>query len=441
MITKLLSRREIIAGSAAMLVSEAIAKPAEHWPSISIKPALVAELNERFAGRWGNFHDESYPLYLQEYTPKGDYLNWGAIRDFRNDSETLLTDGGLPKVIDPLYPEPFWNPVTLSHFALMHYGRFLRGRSESRVPFFRAVDKLIELQLPNGGFPYPGRPYRKLKLADGWISGMAQGNAMSVFYRAWSIEPNLRYLKAGELAFASLMTPTRKGGPATTLADLDPSLSSYPFLAEWPTDPIDYTLNGYMFALLGLYDWSYVSRKASVAFERNIETLVRLLPFHDVDGFSTYDLSHIILKLPPYVASPYLGIHVYLLHALHSITGVATLKRYQRRWTAKIDEMNKPLRITDILSDVPSPQPVGTTITFRLQSAGGSGGQKLYQFGVRHGTEWTFPQPFSPDNTFTWTPKETDTYYIGFYAKNVESSQEFDNFRNQAFTIRERLAP
>ena len=38
-------------------------------------------------------------------------------------------------------------------------------------------------------------------------------------------------------------------------------------------------------------------------------------------------------------------------------------------------------------SDLPSPQPAGTTITFRLQSAGGSGGQKLYQFAVRRGSE------------------------------------------------------
>ena len=242
--------------------------------------------------------------------------------------------------MDPLYPEPYWNPVILSHFALVHHGRFLRGRTESRAPFFRAADKLIELQLPNGGFPYPARPYRKLKLAEGWISGMAQGNAMSVFYRAMLMSDDPRYKRAGELAFASLMTPTSEGGPATSLADLDPSLSAYLFLAEWPTDPIDYTLNGYMFAMLGLFDWSHVSEKASAAFKLHMETLEPLLPYHDVDGFSTYDLSHIIFGLGPYIAPPYLGIHVYLLHALASVTNSAVLKQYEMKWAAKIDEMN-----------------------------------------------------------------------------------------------------
>jgi hypothetical protein len=191
-----------------------------------------------------------------------------------------------------------------------------------------------------------------------------------------------------------------------------------------------------MFALLGLYDWSHVSQEASVAFKRNMKTLERLLPYHDVDGFSTYDLSHIVLKLDPYVAAtPYLGIHVFLLYALHSITGSATLKRYERRWTAKIDELNKPLRITVISSVPSSPQPAGNTITFRLQAEGGSGGQKLYRFGVKKGTEWTFPQPFSPADTFVWTPNEADSYYIGFYAKNADSSREYDNFRYQPFKI------
>ena len=202
-----------------MLVSHATAKTAEHWPSISIKPETVAELNDRFNGSSGIFHDETYPRYLQDYKSSGDYLNWGTNQDFQAADETVLTDSGLPKAMDPLYPEPYWNPVILSHFALVHHGRFLRGRTESRAPFFRAADKLIELQLPNGGFPYPARPYRKLKLAEGWISGMAQGNAMSVFYRAMLMSDDPRYKRAGELAFASLMTPTSEGGPATSLAD------------------------------------------------------------------------------------------------------------------------------------------------------------------------------------------------------------------------------
>jgi hypothetical protein len=258
---------------------------------------------------------------------------------------------------------------------------------------------------------------------------------MSVFYRATLLSSDPRYRQAGELAFASLMTPTGKGGPATTLADFHPSLSAHPFLAEYPTDPIDYTLNGHMFALLGLYDWSKLSAKADAEFKRNIETLERLLPYHDIDGFSTYDLSHIVLKLDPYVAGHYQGIHVYLLHALASVTNSSTLKRYELKWTKKIDDMNRPVRITIISSDAQSPRPAGTSIKFELTSKGGKGGAKLYQFAIRQGGVWTVAQPFSPDNSFTWTPATPDDYIVGFYAKEVGSEAEFDNFRYQAFTI------
>ena len=96
--------------------------------------------------------------------------------------------------------------------------------------------------------------------------------------------------------------------------------------------------------MLGLFDWSHVSEKASAAFKLHMETLEPLLPYHDVDGFSTYDLSHIIFGLGPYIAPPYLGIHVYLLHALASVTNSAVLKQYEMKWAAKIDEMNKPAK-------------------------------------------------------------------------------------------------
>lgn len=423
-----ISRRELLIGSAAAIAFPAAAA-GENWPPVEIKPEWVRELNERFAGTSGMFHDTTYKLYLQDYKSAGDYLNWGAVRVFQNDSEVVITETGLPMVKDSPSSEPYWNAVTLSHYALHRHGR------GDRPNFFKAVDKLIDLQKPNGGFPYPARSYRDLLLPEGWISAMAQGNAMSAFYRATLISDDPRYKRAGELAFASLMTTTDKGGPATTLAHLDPSLSAYPFLAEYPTDPIDYTLNGYMFALLGLYDWSHHSKEAASAFARNIETLERLLPYHDIDGFSTYDLSHLVLKVYPYVHEFYEGTHVYLLHALASVTGSATLTRYEQRWTAKIDEMNRPLRITSISSNIASPQPVGAAITFRLTSAGGNGGKTLYQFAVRDELDWTTPQPFSDRDTFVWTPKKPGKYYIGFYAKEVASKAEYDNFRNWPFTI------
>jgi hypothetical protein len=278
-----ISRRALLIGSAAAIAFLAVAV-GENWPPIHIKPEWVTELNDRFAGPSGNFHDTSYKEYLQDYKSAGDYLNWGAVRVFRNDGEVVITETGLPMVKDSPSSEPYWNAVTLSHYALHCHGR------GDRPNFFKAVDKLIDLQKPNGDFPYPARPYRNVLLPEGWVSAMAQGNALSAFYRATLISDDPRYKRAGELAFASLMTPTDKGGPATTLADLHPSLSAYPFLAEYPTHPIEYTLNGYMFALLGVYDWSHHSKEAANAFVRNIETLERLLPYHDIDGFSTYDL-------------------------------------------------------------------------------------------------------------------------------------------------------
>jgi hypothetical protein len=269
---------------------------------------------------------------------------------------------------------------------------------------------------------------------------MAQGNVLSVFARALQLRDDPKYKEAGELAFANLMTLVKDGGARTSMADLDPSLEKYVFFPEYPNTPIDYTLNGYMFTLLGVYDWSTVDSKskkqASVAFHDGMKTLNKILPYYDVDGFSTYDLGHIILNLPPYVAPSYLGIHVYLLHALDSISSSDTLKIYEKKWSAKIDEMNKPLRFTKINIKQPSPQQANTKIEINVEAEGGTNGSKTYKLDVKHDGVWKTVSGFSKDSTIYWLPDKPGEYTLGFFAKNDDSPDEYDNFRYQVFNVK-----
>ena len=268
---------------------------------------------------------------------------------------------------------------------------------------------------------------------------MAQGNALSVFARAVQIKRDPRYIRAGELAFATFMTPVDKGGALTSMADLDPSLSGYVFFPEYPNKPIDYTLNGYMFALLGVYDWSHVQstyqNQAKVLFRAGMKTLELILPYYDVAGFSTYDLAHLVLDLPPYVTPDYLGIHVYLLHALNSVAPNNILAGYKQKWAAKIDAMNKLLKFTIIKTDFQSPQPVGKVITIKLDSEGGDGTPKLYKYVLKHKGEWATLATYSEANSFIWTPREPGEYILGFFVKNKGSKKEWDNFRHQTFVV------
>lgn len=410
---------------------------AESWPSYVATPQVLSELSDRFDGTSGRFHDPSYVSFLQEYKPFGDYLNWGVWRRFTNDGEVVIHASGLPQVRDG--DKLYWNTVTLSHFGLTMYGRLIAGDEAARAPFFTAVDKLLELQAPNGAFPYPSRQHRQTTLPDGWVSAMAQGNALSVFARALQLKNDPRYRRAGELTFANLMTPVGEGGARTTMAALDPSLGRYIFFPEYPGNPIDYTLNGYMYALLGVYDWSHSESTSQVqaaqAFKDGMRTLDKILPLHDVEGYSTYDLAHLVLKIPPYVAPDYLGIHVHLLHALNSVSPSATLQTYERKWAAKIDSMNALLKFTTIRVDDQSAK-VGQPVNIQLDSAGGQGGTKLYSLSVKFNNEWTRVLPYAPSSRMTWTPQQPGTYDLGFFVKDQASPRDWDNFRYQTVVVR-----
>ncbi|WP_083242024.1 MULTISPECIES: D-glucuronyl C5-epimerase family protein [Pseudomonas] len=408
------------------------------WPKPNVSREDALELEERYNGTSGVFHDGSYISYFQNYTSDGDYLNYGKWKDYHNDGLIFMHESGLPQVINGT--SLYWNAVTLSHYALMMHGRYLRGDAESLGKFYQAADKLVELQTSNGAFPYPPMPHRHNSLPDGWVSAMAQGNALSVFARALKLSGEEKYRVAGDLSYQNLMTSVKDGGSLSDMGDLDPSLKDFIFFPEYPNTPVDYTLNGYMFTLLGIYDWSKsqskLSSEAADTYEKGLNTLINILPLYDVDGFSTYDLAHIVLKTKPYVAPEYLGIHVHLLHAINSISPTETTEHYEKVWRKKIDEMNSNLRITSMSLSSSSPQPLGSTVNIKLNSSGGDAGDDtLYRVYVKYNGEWSALSEFVNSKEFIWTPKNKGDYILGFYAKSPNSSREWDSFRYQPFTV------
>ncbi|ANF26048.1 hypothetical protein PS273GM_13280 [Stutzerimonas stutzeri] len=239
-----------------------------------------------------------------------------------------------------------YNPVMLAQCGLSAYGKWLKSKEGKDLAIAVAYgEKLIETQDKRGAFPndYQHRYYvTKQMMPAGWTSAMAQGQALSLFARLFAGTGDQKFIAAGKLALNYLLTPTYKGGVRTTMASLDPSLKGYVFFEEVVTEPNDnYILNGYMFALLGLYDWSKVpspnaadQKLSAHFFKEGIQTLEKILPYYEVDGLSVYDLTHYTFnnRKNILVTASYTGVHVYLLHALHSVTGSSILKDYEDNW-------------------------------------------------------------------------------------------------------------
>jgi hypothetical protein len=284
-----------------------------------------------------------YTRSFQEYTATGDYLNYSKVKGFQK-SRVKLDENGIPLVL--YFNQYQYNPVTIAQYGLYQYGHSLSGDQEAYKSFIKIANYLVNMQDKQGAlrynFYYPSK-HLGVNYNPGWVSAMAQGQTLSVFARAYHLTGDTKYLLAGKQNLRFLLTPKEKGGVLTTLKDINPNWKKHIFLEEYVTTPNNYTLNGYMFTLLGLYDWSqiatneYGKKDALAYFNSGIQSLKLLLPKYDIGGFTAYDLYHITKKKPPHLLPSYHAVHIYELHALYSITKDPVLKSYEKKWASYVD--------------------------------------------------------------------------------------------------------
>lgn len=314
----------------------------EVWPTFPVPPGTQERMEKRAEERLKapvKFEDR-----LKRHTAFGDYLNYGVSKCKENEKSRKDEAGVMRK---DMGGEFHYHPVLAAQCGLMAYGGYLRnGVDEGETVLY--ADNLISLQTEDGAYRYPfayNYYLTKKDLPAGWTSAMAQGQAMSLMARAFIKTGDRKYIDSGTRALDYLLTPVDQGGVMTTLSDLHPSLSRYVFFEEYVSEPANYTLNGYMFTLLGLYDWSQidpaVDAKQDIAaqyFAKGMETLVKILPYYDMGELTAYDLGYITFApVVPNMPNRYHGVHIYLLHALHSVTQDARLKSFEAKWAGYLD--------------------------------------------------------------------------------------------------------
>lgn len=173
--------------------------------------------------------------------------------------------------------------------------------------------------------------------APGWVSGMAQGHALSVYARAYHLTNDIKWVNAGDKCMEFMITPVEKGGVMDTLYAIDSSLSQYIIFEEYLSTPATYTLNGFQYAILGLYDWSQIKSDtkciAQSYFDKSIETCKIILQFYDLDGFTAYDLGYMTHKLGfPHIGVRYHKVHTALCYVLWQLTGDKVFEDYFHKW-------------------------------------------------------------------------------------------------------------
>lgn len=164
-----------------------------------------------------------------------------------------------------------------------------------------------------------------------WISAMTQGEAVSLFLRAAPDDSSPQELFS---AAARAVMPLLDPSPVVT------QTQEGPVLEEYPTNPPSHVLNGWIFGLWGLYDFSImgaagfvstdVAKRVSSAFDDGVSALASWLPRYDARGWSRYDLfPHPIV----HVASPfYHRLHIEQLLATNQLAPDPRLEDMAARW-------------------------------------------------------------------------------------------------------------
>jgi len=230
----------------------------------------------------------------------------------------------------------FQFPILITQKALGHWDRWLIKKDDKdKRQFLILCNWLLEHQDESGGWDtwqaYLGLQYSK-------YSAMTQGQALSVVSRALKLTDDSRFRQAAEKAFNLFLIGAEEGGVTYFEGDAvfleeAPSQSAYP--EACPSGrPRNTVLNGWVFALFGLYDYHLVVDQAKVRdiFERSIDTLAQHLAGYDSGYWSYYDSQkHISSHF-------YHSLHISQLEALSLISENPVFEKYHQRWTSFEDK-------------------------------------------------------------------------------------------------------
>jgi hypothetical protein len=228
------------------------------------------------------------------------------------------------------------NPIAIAQYGLARFNRWSNARApEDRAAWTGAADWLTRELRPNGDglrvwmhdFDWP---YRQLLRAP-WYSGLAQGNGVSLLVRAAKATGDAAYADAAHAAFESLLRPVSGGGVLVTDACRDV------WIEEYLVDPPSHILNGFIWALWGVYDYAHWSGRpeASQLWTKCVGTLQRRLDEFDTGWWSLYEARDGSREM---LASRYYHtLHITQLQVMHRLTGIDLFADTAARFQSYLD--------------------------------------------------------------------------------------------------------
>ncbi len=209
-----------------------------------------------------------------------------------------------------------YHPTTITHYALAHWNLYLTTLEESHLhTFLKQAQWLVEHEviIDEGmsgwplSFSHPDVPTN-----GSWLSALTQGCGISVLVRAYKLTEDARYLEVAHRVIGTFKRDILDGGVST------PVDGEGVFFEEVAVYPAAHMLSGFMFALLGLYDYVMVTDNTEVSeiIRHALATMHWLLVEFDTGFWLRNDLLGRQLA-----SSAQLTLHIELLSTLATCSG------------------------------------------------------------------------------------------------------------------------
>ncbi len=243
--------------------------------------------------------------------------------------------------IDVTDKEFVYFPISIGQMGLAIFHTWLETQSEAdKVRFLKFADWfyenahsspalgarwLTDVALPQYKNPGP------------WQSAFSQGRGISILLRAYQISGSQAYADMARRALIPFTIPVMEGG-----------VTSYtewgPFYEEYTSSEPTLVLNGFIFALCGLHEFTRVFPADTLAhklFDEGVQTLENILPQYDLGFWSRYNLctAEWHPAIDPATIS-YQRLHVTQLKMLYTLTGHEVFSEFSERFQKQITSLN-----------------------------------------------------------------------------------------------------
>lgn len=247
-------------------------------------------------------------------------------------------DAGIPVLDYRGAIGPQYNPIAIAQYGLGCWNRWCAQGDRLALDHANRAGEWLaaHLELNRQGkrvwlHHFDWEYFQRLKAP--WQSGLAQGQGISLLLRL-ADSPEIGkpgYREAAEAAFDALAAPIAEGGCLLTDAAGDV------WLEEYLTDPPTHILNGFLWALWGVWDLMQaptvaapVRERALTLWEASLQTLEKNMARFDIGYWSAYDVAPLRMRNP--ASAFYHKLHLAQVEAMARLSGRPVFAETRARW-------------------------------------------------------------------------------------------------------------